>query len=156
MIEKPARNLWPFGILLAFAFFLLGTAGLIVIACSHKMDLVSPDYYEQEIRYQSRLEQANRALELGSQATVTYNQQGCLINIVLPTAPFSQKPNGTVLLYRPSAARLDRQIQLELDSKGTQQINAAGLEPGLWKVRVFWSVKKQEYFIDRSIVVAQR
>jgi len=48
---KTSRNLWPLGILLAFGLFFAGTIGLVVMACSHKMDLVSADYYEREIKF---------------------------------------------------------------------------------------------------------
>ena len=41
------RNLWPIGIVVVCALFVAGTVGLIVMACSQKVDLVSKDYYEQ-------------------------------------------------------------------------------------------------------------
>ena len=56
-------------------------------------------------------------------------------------------------LYRPSAAGLDRELKLELDATGSQSLDAAALEPGLWKVRIHWTSHQQEYFADKSVVV---
>jgi nitrogen fixation protein FixH len=61
-----------------------------------------------------------------------------------------------VQLYRPSAEKLDRQLKLEPDRNGVQRIDAGSLSPGLWKVRVTWSVERQEYFMDQNIVIAAR
>ena len=38
-------------------------------------------------------------------------------------------------------------------NRGSQRIDARTLTPGLWKVRVSWTVADKEYYIDRSIVV---
>jgi nitrogen fixation protein FixH len=59
-----------------------------------------------------------------------------------------------VHLYRPSAAGLDRQLALELDAAGVQALDASGLEPGLWRVKVTWSVGGQQYYFDQKVVIS--
>jgi len=150
---KPTRNLWPFGILSAFALFIAGTAGLIVLACSHKVDLVSADYYEQEIRFQSQLDRLDRTHKLEQQACVSYDASAQRITISVPVQQAVHSISGQVQLYRPSAAGLDRHVKLAPDSRGFQSVDAAKLLPGLWKVRVLWTVENKEYFIDQSVIV---
>ncbi len=70
---KTTRNLWPLGIIAAFVVFFAGTAGLIVMACAQKVDLVSADYYEQELRFQKRINGLDHAKELGERASVVYD-----------------------------------------------------------------------------------
>ena len=53
----------------------------------------------------------------------------------------------------PSDARLDQNIRLAVDQKGSQLVDTKKLRPGLWKVRVEWSVNGEEFFFDKSIVV---
>ena len=36
------------------------TAALIAVACSQNTDLVSPDYYERELRFQGQIDQVER------------------------------------------------------------------------------------------------
>jgi hypothetical protein len=150
---KPPENLWPIGIVGAFAVFIAGTVTLIVVACSHRMDLVTADYYEEEIIYQSQIDRLERAHRLGASAGVTYDSVTKHITITLPAAHASTA-EGRIQLYRPSAAGLDQQIPLALDPAGMQSLDAANLRAGLWKVRVLWTVEEREYFIDQSIVVS--
>ena len=147
------RNLWPVAILAAFALFISGTVVLIVIACSNPMDLVSADYYEQELQYQARLDQLKRTGELGAQAAVDYVPAAQRITVRLPVSHLGPDLVGNIVLYRPSAARLDRQVKLSPDPHAVQHLDASDLQPGVWKVHVLWSVGKRDYFIDQLIMV---
>jgi hypothetical protein len=150
---KPTKNPWPFAIILVFVLFISGTISLVVMACSQKVDLVSADYYEQEIKFQRHIDQLERTHRLGSDSSVTYDSAARRLRIVLPRDTGSRAV-GHIQLYRPSAAGLDRELKLETDSYGVQLLDAATLKPGLWKVRVSWSAQGQEYFLDQSIQIA--
>ena len=143
------KNLWPLGIVFTFILFVCATVGLVVLACSHKTDLVSTDYYEQEIRFQEHLDRLARAKELGTQ--VSYEPTTRKIRICLPNEQAGKGVSGSIQLYRPSATGLDRKINFEPDTRGTQFVDAGGLQPGLWKVRVAWSAAKQDYFVEENI-----
>jgi len=150
---KSERNLWPLGIILAFVIFMSGTATLIVLACLHRTDLVSADYYEQEIRYQGQMDRMEHAKQLNEKVSVTYDAGQKKITVSLPPEHARLAATGSIQLYRPSAAGLDQLMKLNLDSNGVQTINAAGLRAGLWKVKVLWTVGAQEYFIDEKVNV---
>jgi hypothetical protein len=152
---NPSRNYWPHGIILAVALFVAGTAGLIVLAAAHRSDLVSPDYYDQEIRYQARLDSRGRAQALGPAAAVDYDDARRELAITLPSDHVRRGATGRVQLYRPSAAGLDRQFKLEPDPSGRQIISVADVRAGLWQVQVSWSVEGQDYFLDRKIVLSE-
>ena len=150
---KPQRNFWPYGIIATFVVFITGTATLVVIACTHKADLISPNYYEEEIKFQSRLDQLNRTALLSDQVNVTYDAVKQNIHISLPAGQVTPATAGRIQLYRPSATGLDRELQLQLDASGLQNVEAATLQPGLWKVRVQWTAQNHDYFADKSIVI---
>src|SRR5438876_8003501 len=147
-----SRNLWPLGIVLAFGIFITGTATLVVLACANKTDLVSADYYEQEIKYQGQLDRVERAKRLDQQASVSYNAGQKQITISLPPE-HARNVTGSIHLYRPSAAGLDQRVKLELNTNGAQTIDASQLRAGFWKVKVLWSVGSEEYFIDEKVNV---
>jgi hypothetical protein len=151
---KTNLNLWPYGILLTFVLFISGTAGLIVLAATQKTDLVSNNYYEQEIKYQTRIDSLARAKQLDHPASVACDPSGKHILISLSSFE-KDKTTGTIQLYRPSAAGMDRQLKLEPDANGVQTLDASGLQKGLWKVRVSWNVNGQDYFLDEKIVIAR-
>ncbi len=150
---KTSRNLWPLGIVLALGLFAAGTLALIVIASSQRVDLVSADYYEQEIRFQDQLDRLNRTALIGDHVKVAYDAATRRITISLPTEHASADTAGRIQLYRPSATGMDRELALDLDAAGGQSVDAAALLPGLWKVRVHWTARNQEYFADRSVMV---
>lgn len=150
---KPTRNLWPLGIFIAFVIFISGTATLIVVACMHRTDLVSTNYYEEEIRYQGQMDRLERAKQLNEKVSVTYDAGRNLITVSLPPEHARQAATGGIQLYRPSAAGLDQRLKLQLDANGLQTIDAARLRAGLWKVKVFWTVGGEEYFIDEKVNV---
>jgi nitrogen fixation protein FixH len=153
---KPTRNLWPLGIILTFVLFGAGTATLVAFACSHKTDLVSANYYEQEIKFQKQIDRVARATSLGSSASVSYDNLKNSIAISLPPNSLNDFAGGRIQLYRPSAAKLDQEMALNLDSQGNQLVNAAILSPGLWKIRVSWTAAGQDYFIEQKVVVPRK
>ena len=121
------------------------------MACGHKAELVSPDYYEQEIRFQSHLERAARSQSLA--ASASYQPETRQIRIELPKAVEPGKAVGQIYLYRPSSAGLDRHLNLDTDAQGIQLIDAANLRSGLWKIRLTWTAAGKEFFLERSISV---
>jgi nitrogen fixation protein FixH len=150
---KRPQNFWPLGIILVFLLFISGTISLVVMACVQKVDLVSADYYEQEIKFQNHMEQLDRTQRLGAGAAFTYDAATRRIRVALPTASGAGAITGHIQLYRPSAAGLDRRINLKPDAQGVQFLDAATLQHGLWKVRVSWKVNDQDYFLDQSVMI---
>jgi nitrogen fixation protein FixH len=144
-------NPWPLAIIAFFAAAIAGFAVFIWLCSRHPDDLVARDYYEQELRYQERIDRMQNAQRDAAAAAVTYDAASRSILISLPHA--AGNLSGRVELYRPSAVEQDRQFQLQPDASGRQRIDAANLSPGLWKVRVSWTVGKQDYFIDHKIVI---
>lgn len=153
----PKRNLWPFGIILAFALFILGTTALIALACSGvKDDLVATDYYERDLRFQTRLDSLNRAQRLPDGASIAFDAGQQVIVITLPREHAARFTQGSVQLYRPSAAELDQQLELHPDNAGVQSLDAAQLRRGLWRVKVVWTVAGEEFAVERSVVVGTK
>ena len=151
---KPPRNFWPFGIITAFAFFIVGTILLIAISISNRTDLLAADYYEQEIRYQGQMDRLSRAQNLPAKATAAYDNARRAITVSLP--PDHASAQGDIHLYRPSAAGLDQRVELKLDTRGSQTLDATNLRPGLWKVKVAWTVAGHDYAIEETVIVVAR
>lgn len=149
----PGRNLWPYGIVLAFVLFVSGTVGLIVLASFHRPELVTANYYERDLHYQQIYERRARAAALGAEASVTLDVAAHRIRVVLPPHHAGRQPVGLIRLYRPAAANADRQFPLALDVAGSQELDARPLAPGLWRVHVEWSVADQTYSLERQLVL---
>ncbi len=145
------RSPWPYAIAVWMTLFATGVAGFIVFAQGHRMDLVAADYYEQEIRYQGRIDSVDRARALRKEAAVEYANGS--LRITLPTEHANRHPSGTVHLYRPSNAKLDQHIKLAVGASAEQRLDAKSLLPGLWRVRVAWTVGADEFFHEDTVIV---
>jgi len=150
---KTSKNLWPIGIILTFVIFISGTIGLIVMAATQRVDLVNANYYEQEIKYQSRIDSLQRAQQLGTNASIAYDAALKRILITLPDEQVLVGVSGRIELYRPSMAGLDQKFPLDLKYSNVQSIDASNLKNGLWRVRATWTVNKTEFALDQKIVI---
>ena len=147
------HSLWPVSII---GFFILAVIFIVTYtawAMRQREDLVSEDYYEREVRFQSHLDSMNRSQALATQTVVTFEPAQQAVIITLPPTQI-QGATGSIHLYRPSDARLDRDMPLALNAEGVQRLDGKKLSEGLWKVRVQWSANGQEYFLDQPVVVS--
>jgi len=152
--NSPSRwNPWPVSIIAFFVVALIGCGTFVAYCNRHPADLVAADYYEQEVRYQAQIVRLQRAQQQTDVASVAYDRARKCIRLSMPPNPSPFQATGTIQLYRPSAIKLDREINLATDSQGVQSIDAAGLAAGLWKVRVSWTVAQQDYFMDQKLVI---
>lgn len=149
----PRFNAWPISIMAFFSVAILGCGTFIAFCSRHPADLISPNYYEEEVRYQGQIDRLQQTQQRSSQAAVVFNAATKRITVSLPAEHSRARPSGQIQLYRPSAVNLDRHLKLETDPAGVQSIDAATLMPGLWKVRVSWTVADRDFFIDQKIII---
>ena len=152
---KTPRNLWPHAIIAWFVIFAAAMAAWITVAVRQDMDLVRPDYYEEEVRFQRQLDRANRTAAIQNQVAIYYDATKREVALRLPAAHLSPKPTGRIDFYRPSNAALDFHVPLAVDPMGLQRIGANALRGGLWKVRVQWSAAGLDYFFEQVIVAEE-
>ena len=148
---KGKLNPWPLGIVAAFVIFIAGMATAVVIACTQKDSLVTRDYYEQELKFQSRIDSAARARNAG--AGIAQDVSGGKWVIHLPVAQLAQNLAGNIELYRPSAQELDHAVALQPDENGNQTLNVSRLAAGAWVVRVKWNAGGLDYFLEKKIKI---
>jgi hypothetical protein len=146
-------NPWPVSIIAFFVVALIGCGTFVAYCNRHPADLVAADYYEQEVRYQGQIDRLQHAQQQAQPASVAYDPAARCIRLHLPRTSTPGQATGTIQLYRPSAINLDRQLKLATDAQGAQIIDATGLAAGLWKVRVFWNVGQQAYFMDQKVII---
>lgn len=147
------RNPWPVAIVVFFACFILASVGFVVYSTFHGVDLVSADYYEQEIRYQEQMERVARTQAIRAEVRVSYDPTQQRITLTLPSDHAGRQPTGQIHLYRPSSAQLDRHVDLDVNALGHQALDARALATGLWRVRVSWTVGQTQYYCDQSVVI---
>lgn len=150
---KKQRNFWPLGITLGAALCIGGYATFVVIACTHKSELVSSNYYDQEIKYQTRIDSQLRTAQLATKAGANYDDLAKRIVVSLPAEHVGKSTAGEIVLFRPSEAGQDRTFKFEPDAAGTQTVDVANVPQGLYRLRFTWNVVGEDYVVDQKIVV---
>lgn len=142
---------WGTGITVFIVFFLLMNVVVIIFAYGEKVDLVTPNYYEKELKYQEEIEAQQKTLDMTEKISVEYQSQVLIIQ--LPKKFSVKELEGNILLYRPSDSSKDVKITLQPDSTGTQLVPTAGLSKGFWKIKINWLFENATYSDEKSIFI---
>lgn len=150
---SPEFNPWPYGITAFLVLFFGCVVSFGIFAVRQQVDLVRVDYYEEELRYGKQYDRLSRTKALEHPMSVAHLPQAHQIAVQLPAEHALAGAQGTIQLYRPSDARLDREIPLAAAASGMQLLDASTLQAGLWRVRVTWQSGGKEYFHASKVVI---
>ncbi|SNZ01138.1 FixH family protein [Flagellimonas pacifica] len=98
-------------------------------------DLVTEEYYKQELAYQKEIDASRSASEMNAKLKVEKSEAG--LTIIFPDQFDPKKIEGTVSLYRPSNKHLDIDFPISL-SKTHLLIPDNSLVDGRWDITVKW------------------
>lgn len=141
---------WPVGLVVVCSLFIGGIAVCITIAVRNREALVSTDYYDQEIRYQQRIDAIKRTQDQGAIPVIAYDETAKAVTLNFATPASVQSATGTVTLYRPSDATLDHSVAFAPDAAG-RQIIASTLAAGFWRVKAEWFRDGQTFYAEQAI-----
>lgn len=144
---------WGTGIVIGATAFTTFISVMVYKCVQQSFDLVSPDYYAQELKYENQITRINNTADLKDRFAVSYDQQNKMINLSLSSFVKESISGGTVVLYKPDNASADKIVDLILSDGGTQEIGASGLPPGAWDVKVSWSSGGNEYYQKERIYI---
>ncbi|HYF02377.1 MAG TPA: FixH family protein [Patescibacteria group bacterium] len=145
---KNSGKSWAIGIVTLYTSFALLTLGFVYFAIGQNYDLVSKDYYEQTVEFQSQIDRESRTNAIAENVTCSLSADKQNVEIAIPNAA---QVNGKVTLYRPSEADLDKHFFLALDGNGRQNIPVQGLLKGKWKMKVLWTAGGEEFYKECEI-----
>ena len=140
---------WGIRITFAYLAFVALILSLVIGSVQQDFHLVTKDYYAQELAYESRINELQNTHGLEVQPII--QKQPGELTIHLPSTLTDIK--GTIHLYRPSDARLDRKWDIALSPSGQQSLPTAGLRKGLWKVQLEWEATGKTYYFEKSLIL---
>ena len=139
---------WGKGILLTIVAFVGFILSLVIISVSQDdIHLVTEDYYGQEIKYQEHIEREKSASSLNREVLVFDNQARTMI-LDLPVGA-----KGSLQLFRPSDARLDREFQLDITAEGKTKVPLEDLKSGYWRVQFTWTENGVDFYEEKKITL---
>jgi hypothetical protein len=138
---------WGTGIALVYIGFVVFMLGMVYLCIQQDFDLVTPDYYEQELKFQTVIDGQQNENSLGKATSVTMDEKQ--VTVLIPMESIDGE--GSITFYRPDNAKFDLTIQL--NGENTVSVPLKKLQSGLYKVKSKWQHKGQPYYNEQSLYV---
>jgi nitrogen fixation protein FixH len=151
MTPPKPRTIWPYAIIAVFVLFAGYIGFMVQQAMRTTVDLVSPDYYKQELAYQQRMESVARTAALPAPVQLRHDAATQRLTLQLPATMAGQTVQGQIHFFRPSDQKLDFSLPLQTGTQ--QQFNTAKMRPGYWRVRADFTAGNQAYFVEKELLI---
>lgn len=133
-----------------FICLFAGMILLLVYKCTQtNFDLVTKEYYKDELKYQEVIDGTKRANSLASKATVVSSSD--FITIQLPAEMKGLAINGSAWFYCAADAKRDIKVPLAVNAAGTQQLSSKLLLPGKYTVKLNWTAGDLQFFSETNL-----
>ncbi|RAJ16413.1 FixH family protein [Olleya aquimaris] len=142
---------WGTSIVIAFIAFISFIMYFVISMNVNKdldHDLVSEDYYKQELEYQNDINKEENSKELTSKLTWKKTPEGMIISF--PEDLDYSAISGKVFLYRPSNKQLDFETTILL-SNHNLLIPDKRLLDGRWNIKIDWMYNDKNYMFKEDI-----
>lgn len=144
------RLSWGTGIVIAmvsFMIFILSFVYKSIAMKEYQHELVSEDYYHDELHYQEEIDKMDNAKILKNDIELKNSKEG--ISIIFPDELNEKDISGTIYFQRLSNEKLDFSEEIVL-SDHKQLISSDKLVSGKWIVKVDWKSGDDEYLFKDS------
>jgi nitrogen fixation protein FixH len=142
---------WGKGLVVVFVIFAVGILLMVRASMNREVDLVSDDYYQQELRHEYQIESQRRSDSLPERLSVGVTSG--VVSLRLPGSFSPDSTNGTLTFYRPADLHKDFIVALKLDSTNSQVVPTTSLQKGLWRIKVRWTQHHRDYYHEEALVI---
>lgn len=139
---------WGTGIFIFYGLFVLGILSAVSFYMRQDVDLVSNEYYKDEIKYQDKIEKLKRTYALKDD--VKFIQADENLTISFPKT-IKENITGEILFIRPSGRKYDFRLPLQTDQNLMQMVNFSRRRKGLWKIEMNWKAGNAEYMNEETV-----
>lgn len=138
---------WGTGITLVYSGFVVFMLGMVYLCTQQHFDLVTPDYYEQELKFQQVIDGQQNEMQLNRKTILEVQQD--MVKVTLPTDKV--EAGGTILFYRPDNARYD--MVLPVSGTNTVMVPLSKFKAGVYKMKATWKSEGKPYFNEQSLII---
>ena len=139
---------WGKSIVLAFILFAAFIGALVTICMQQDISLVTRDYYKEELDYQTQINRISHTTTLSEKPSIQV-ENGDIIKVHYPD--FHAIQSGELHLFRPSDPKMDKQFDLRRSTDALQYFSTAGMERGMYRARMKWTMNGEEFYIEHVI-----
>jgi hypothetical protein len=142
---------WGHKLIAVFLAFGAMMSYMVYRSTKTNYDLVSPEYYKDEIAYQQVIDGSARANQLSGKPVI--QQAGAVITIHFPGEMKNSGLKGSALFYCSSDARRDKKILLQTGPDAIQEIDSRQFVPGYYTVKLNWTTGNGNYYSEQPFLI---
>lgn len=141
---------WGKKILLAYLLFVIGIVYMVIKATNQQQDLVTKEYYEQELKYQQKINETLRADSIQNAVTALYATD--TLTVLFSDLFSSVSLEGDVLIYCPDDEKKDFKYHFNL-SNGATKLNIPYSSKGFRRIKINWKAGEKNYYKELRLNV---
>lgn len=144
------RFTWGTGIviaMLAFMIFILSFVYKSIAMDEYQHELVSEDYYKEELHYQEEIDKLNNSNSLSKNIELVNSKEGILVSF--PEDLKQESIVGSIYFQRLSNEKLDFTEQIKLTNH-QQLIPVEKLVSGKWIIKIDWESEQGKYLFKET------
>lgn len=142
------RISWGYKITAVYLLFVAGIVTLVVKASAQHFDLVTEDYYDQELKFQNVIDEQKAVAGLSEPPHYAVTPGSLLV--ALPAEFEGKTWKGELYLYRPSNAALD----LRQPVTGSGRAYAWTLPrplSGAYRLKFTWELNGKKFYHEQAL-----
>jgi hypothetical protein len=139
---------WGHKILFVYLAFVVGILFLVYKANQEKFDLVTPNYYDAELKFQNVINETQRVSELSAPPKISHSVNS--VSVQLPNEFLNKEVKGELYLYRPSDASKDVRKDFTTDKNFVEIALDKNLS-GAYEVKLSWQTDGKTYYNQQRI-----
>ena len=141
---------WGYKILFVYLTFAGGILYMVYLTSLENRDLVSDNYYEEELAYQKVIDKSEKTAKLSASVEIVMDPLNSLLDIKLPPEFSNTNTVGKWNLYFPADRKMDMEGTINT-SNGNQQIQIPGSRSGNYTLKLEWEADGQSYYFEKII-----
>jgi hypothetical protein len=142
---------WGIKITFLYSGFVALILTMVVLTMRENVDLVSEDYYQQELDYQEKINTIERTHRLDEPLTWEITPQSLVLRV--PERFAKDRVTGSVFFFRPSDKRLDKTIAIPAGTDRERNISLTVLKSGLYNMQISWTAGGENYYNEGVIQI---
>lgn len=140
---------WGKWIITSFVLFALLIAVLVTVSVRQDVNLVSKDYYQEELIYQRQIERIKNTDALSKKPEITFEDR----SIQIKYAGLKSISKGELILFRPSDAGLDQRFIFQSVPDSTLSFELKPALKGMYRAKMSWTMNGKEYYLEEVITI---
>jgi hypothetical protein len=141
---------WGWRIAILYGGFVVFMATLVIASTHQHFDLVSKDYYGEEIAYQKVIDAGKNQAALSMPLAIHAN--GLSVTIEFPDEFASKILSGNIMFYSPVDAQWDRNFKINVQNNSIS-ISRDKLHNTRYTMKINWTADGKSYYQESQIIL---